>query len=317
MALPLGAGLTDTSFDRGAAAALIPILFASDAQKVFNATTSMTAICNTDFTDPLMDAGDTVSIPTQGHATIRDSVPGQKISFEMVTAPSVKFTVSKQKDWAIMIPAQYQKQNLIKNWLERNGKQAGIDMHIQIEQEFYATIFTGVAAANKGAAAGKKSGNINAGTVAAPVALTPGNVERSTILNVVDILSEQHRAPANYPGECYLVIPSRVATLFSESPIIGRADASGQSQAPIMGNGYIRTLSGVNIYVSQNLFREPSNGAYHCLFGHRSGITSIGQFTQTKIVEPSEYFIKGMAGLYVYDYQVMMADSVGELVVTV
>ena len=316
MPLPIAGGIPNTSFDGGGAAQLIPLLFASDAQKVFNASTSMSAITNTDFTGSLMNSGDTVSIPTQGHATIRDGVPGQKISYEMVSAPSVKFTIGREKTWAISIPDEYQKQNLIKDWLERNGKQTGIDMHIKIEQEFYGTIFTGAAATNKGSAAGKKSANIDLGTVAAPVALVPTNVERRTVLNVVDVLAEANRAPSDYPGECYLVIPSRVATLFAESPIVGRADASGMNQAPIFGNGYIKTLHGVSIYVSQNLFRE-QNGAYHCLFGHRSGITSVGQFTKTKVVDPSEYFIKGMAGLYVYDYKVMMADSVGELVVTV
>ena len=128
----------------------------------------LAAISNTDYEGEIRNMGDTVKIRTKPTITIRDYQSGQGLTVERPSAPTVDLQINKGKYWNVILDDVMQVQsdlNLLNMW----AADASEGMKITVDTDVLATISADISTQNLGATAGRKSGNINLGTTAAPL----------------------------------------------------------------------------------------------------------------------------------------------------
>jgi hypothetical protein len=157
------------------------------------------------------------------------------------------------------------------------AQDASEQMKISIDTDVLGTVAADVAAANKGGAAGRISGNINLGATGAPVQLSKTNV-LDFIVDMGQVLDEQNRPETGR----FLVLPFWATALLKKSDLKD-ASITGDGTSP-MRNGRIGMIDRFTIYQSNNLRRvtDGANQAFDILAGVKNGLTFASQLTKTE-----------------------------------
>jgi hypothetical protein len=285
----------------------IPEIWSGKLIENFYDATVLAAISNTDYEGEIKSMGDTVNIRTIPNINIKTYVKGQSLQVENPDKPKLQLVIDKGEYFAC-IEDDVDKVQTDVALMDMWSKDASEQMKIKIDQRVLTDLLPDVATINKGATAGRISGNINLGTTGAPLAVTKANVTEF-IVDIGTVLDE-----ANCPeGNRFIVIPARMAGLIKKSDLKD-ASLAGDSTS-ILRNGRLGMIDRFTIYMSHNLKLE-SGGKFNIVAGHKMGFTFASQMTNMETIRSENTFGNIVRGLQVYGYKVVKPEALAQAVVT-
>ena len=294
-------------YSASGASKFIPEIWSGKLLVKFYDATVLPQISNTDYEGEIKNQGDKVYIRTRGSVTIKKYFKGMKIDYERIESPAIEMVIDQGNYWYYGIDDvdKYQSDiELMDQWAEDATEQE----KIVIDTEVLAAVKAQVAAANKGATAGRICATYNMGVAGTPVELTESNIIKY-ILYAGGILDEQNMPETGR----FMIIPSLAAVLLKASDI---KDASmmGDGKSTLR-NGRIGMIDRFTLY-SSNLLPKTNDGGncWDMIFGHPLGLTFASQFTDLDYIEhPETTFGKFVKGLHVYGYKVIKPEALGVL----
>lgn len=307
MTFPVSAGRPNYSGN------FIPEIWSGKLIENFYDATVLAAISNTDYEGEIRQMGDTVNIRTTPEITIKTYVKGQTLSVENPDKPKLQLVIDKGEYFACVeddVDKVQSDINLMDTW----SKDASERMKIKVDQRVLTDILPDIAATNKGASAGRISGNINLGTTGTPAALTKDGVASGSI-SVLDYLVDMGTVldEANCPeGGRFVVIPAKMAGMIKKSDLRD-ASLSGDGTS-ILRNGRLGMIDRFTIYMSHNL--SVSSGKYSIIAGHKMGFTFASQMTNMETIRSESTFGNIIRGLQVYGYKVVKPEALAQGIIT-
>jgi hypothetical protein len=284
----------------------IPEIWSGKLIENFYDATVLSAIANTDYEGEIRQHGDTVNIRTTPEITIRTYVKGQTLSVENPDKPKLQLVIDKGEYFACVEDDVDKVQSdiaLMDTW----SKDASERMKIKIDQRVLTDILPDISAANKGATAGRITGNIDLGTTGTPIAITKTNV-LDYIVDLGTVLDE-----ANAPeGDRFLVIPAKMAGMIKKSDLKD-ASITGDSMS-VIRNGRLGMIDRFTVYMSHNL--SVSSGKFSLIAGHKMGMTFASQMTNMETIRSETTFGNIVRGLQVYGYKVVKPEALAQGIVT-
>ena len=300
MGFPVSAGRPNYSGN------FIPEIWSGKLIENFYDATVLAAISNTNYEGEIRRMGDTVNIRTTPEITIKTYVKGQTLSVENPDKPKIQLVIDKGEYFAC-IEDDVDKVQADINMMDTWSKDASERMKIKIDQRVLTDILPGISSLNKGANAGRISGNINLGTTGSPVAVTKTNV-LEYIVDVGTVLDE-----ANAPeGDRFIVIPAKMAGLIKKSDLKD-ASLTGDSVS-VLRNGRLGMIDRFTVYMSHNL--NNASGKFSIIAGHKMGFTFASQMTEMESIRAESTFGNIIRGLQVYGYQVVKPEALAQGIVT-
>jgi hypothetical protein len=289
----------------------IPEIWSGKLIENFYDATVLAAISNTDYEGEIRNMGDTVNIRTIPNITIRDYVKGQNLVVENPDRPKLQLVIDKGEYFACVeddVDKVQSDVNLMDMW----SKDASEQMKIKIDQRVLTDMLVDISALNKGATAGRISGNINLGTDGSPLTVTKDGASSSTA--VIDLLVDMGTVldEANSPEQNrFVVIPAKMAGLIKKSELKD-ASLTGDGTS-IVRNGRLGMIDRFTVYTSHNL--KVSSGKFNIIAGHKMGFTFASQMTNMETLRSENTFGNIIRGLQVYGYQVIKPEALSTAVV--
>jgi hypothetical protein len=284
----------------------IPEIWSGKLIENFYDATVLAAIANTDYEGEIRQHGDTVNIRTTPEITIKTYVKGQTLSVENPDKPKLQLIIDKGEYFACIEDDVDKVQSdiaLMDTW----SKDASERMKIKIDQRVLTDILPGISALNKGANAGRISGDIDLGTTGSALAIDKTNVI-DLIVDMGTVLDE-----ANTPEQDrFLVIPAKMAGYIKRSDLKD-ASLTGDSMTPLR-NGRLGMIDRFTLYVSHNL--NVSSGKFSVVGGHKMGFTFASQMTNMETIRSETTFGNIIRGLQVYGYKVVKPEALAQAVIT-
>ena len=290
----------------------IPEIWSGKLIENFYDATVLAAISNTDYEGEIRQYGDTVNIRTTPEITIRDYVKGQALTVENPDKPKLQLLIDKGEYFACIEDDIDKVQSdiaLMDTW----SKDASERMKIKIDTRVLTDLLPDIAAANKGAAAGRISASFNLGTTGSPLTVTKDGAGGTT--PVVDLIVDMGVVldEANAPEQGrFLVIPAKMAGLIKKSELKD-ASLTGDGTS-IVRNGRLGMIDRFTIYVSHNL--NVSSGKYSLIAGHKMGFTFASQMTNMETLRSEVTFGNIIRGLQVYGYKVVKPEALTQAVIS-
>lgn len=284
----------------------IPEIWSAKLIENFYDATVLAAISNTDYEGDIKSMGDTVNIRTTPDLTIRSYEKGMTLQLERPDKAKIQLLID-QGEYFAAIEDDVDKVQADINLMDTWAKDASEKMKIKIDQNVLAGMLTGIAATNKGATAGRISGDINLGTTGIPVAVTKDNV----IDLLVDMGTVLDEANAPEAGR-FIVIPAKMAGLIKKSDLKD-ASITGDGTS-IVRNGRVGMIDRFTVYVSHNL--NVATGKFDIVAGHKMGLTFASQMTEMESLRAESTFGNIIRGLQVYGYKVVKGEALAQAVVT-
>ena len=264
------------------------------------------AVANIDVEGEIRQHDDTVNIRTTPEITIKTYVKGQTLSVENPDKPKLQLIIDKGEYFACIEDDVDKVQSdiaLMDTW----SKDASERMKIKIDQRVLTDILPGISALNKGANAGRISGDIDLGTTGSALAIDKTNVI-DLIVDMGTVLDE-----ANTPEQDrFLVIPAKMAGYIKRSDLKD-ASLTGDSMTPLR-NGRLGMIDRFTLYVSHNL--NVSSGKFSVVGGHKMGFTFASQMTNMETIRSETTFGNIIRGLQVYGYKVVKPEALAQAVIT-
>lgn len=306
----------------------IPAVWSAKLNAKFYAASVYGDIANTDWQGEISGMGDKVGINTAPTITVANYSAGTTLSYQAPTPDYQELQIDKGKYFAFQINdvLEYQAKPSL---LDTFSADAAEQMRIAIDSNVLYNTFNGGAAANKGSAAGTKSGLYNLGTDAAPVTLTAANVLQK-ILEMASVLDEQ-----NVPdSDRWLVIDPYTRSLLMQSNL-AQAQFTGDGISAVR-NGKIGKIDRFTVYLSNQLPKMASGATVwtsgdgtetsisgvtyaakrrSLIAGHKSAITFASQITKMEQVRNPNDFGDYIRSLNVYGFKVIKPESLALAIV--
>lgn len=303
----LGASASPAYSGAPAGGVFVPEIWSGKLIEKFYSATVLAAIANTDYEGEISNKGDKVKIRTKPTITIRDYTIDQSLVVERPSASTVELTIDFAKYFNEVLDDVMELQsdmNLLSMWADDASEQ----LKIVIDTGVLALIDAGVAAANKGATAGRISGNINLGATAAPVSLTALNI-LDAIVDLGTALDEQNIPETGR----WLVLPAWAAGLVKKSDL-RNASISGDGVS-LMRNGRLGMIDRFTIFASNLLPTavEGTANATRIFAGHPHGLTFASQISKVETLRSESTFGTLLRGLQVYGAKVLDGIAIAEL----
>lgn len=298
----------------------IPEIWSGKLIEKFYASTVLGAISNTDYEGEIRNQGDRVKIRTKPTITISDYSADMQLALQRPSGNSVELFIDQGKYFNTIVDDVMEVQsdlNLLNIWSDDAAEQ----MKITIDTSVLAGILNGADTANKGATAGKISGNINLGvTSTGPLSVVPrspasGDVEiLDVILRIGQALDEQNVPETGR----WIVLPTWAATMIKMSEL-REAYLSGDGTS-MLRNGRIGMVDRFTLYTS-NLLPSGTAGGLAAgetaiYGGHAHGLTFASQMTKMETLRSEQTFGTIMRGLQVYGYKVIDGIALAQAIVT-
>ena len=288
----------------------IPEIWSGKLLIKFYAATVLAAISNTDYEGEIKDVGDKVIIRTIPDIVIRDYAKNMTLQIQRPEAPNKELVIDKAKYFNFICDDIDKHQTdiaLMNSWSDDAGQQ----MKITIDTGVLGDIYADAHASNKGAAAGKISGDIDLGAAGAPLAITKANV-LDFIVDCGTILTEQ-----NVPDNSrWMVFAAWMVGKIKKSDLKD-ASLTGDGQS-ILRNGRIGMIDEFTVYKS-NLLTAVADAsghtAFHALAGQIKGLSFAAQMTKMESLRSESTFGTLVRGLNVYGYEVLKTECLIDLYV--
>lgn len=300
MAFPAAAGVPSHS------GVMVPEIWSGKMLVKFYEASVFGSIANTDYENEIKEMGDVVHIRTTPSIVIRDYVKGQKLTHEQPEPGKVDLLIDRGKYWSF-VSDDVTKAQADYAYVEDWTKDASEQLKINIDTGILADIYADTHAANTGATAGVRTGNINLGVTGTPLLLDKTNII-DEIVNWGTVLDEQN-APES--GR-YVVLPPWACNRIKRSDLKD-ASLSGDGTS-MLRNGRVGMIDRFEIFMS-NLLSVVSDGGNNCthlLFGHKTALTFASQLVKNEgPMRDADYFGDYFRGLQIYGYEVIKKESLG------
>lgn len=286
----------------------IPAIWSGKLIEKFYDATVLAAIANTDYEGEISSQGDKVIIRTKPTLTINDYVADQTLSVERPSSSTVELLIDKGKYFNAVLDDVMEIQSDL-NQLSIWSDDASEQMKIAIDSEVLASIAASASADNQGATAGRISGNVNLGTVLAPldlVARDPGAGQIEIIDLIVDlgqVLDEQNIPESGR----WLLLPAWAVAMIKKSDLRD-ASLTGDG-ASMLRNGRIGMIDRFTIY-STNLLTVGVGLETEILAGHSHGLTFASQLTKMETLRGESIFGTYIRGLQVFGSKVVDGTAI-------
>jgi hypothetical protein len=297
----------------------VPEIWSGKLVEKFYNNTVLSAISNTDYEGEIRNHGDKVKIRTKPTVSIKDYRLDGDLEIERPTGNVLELAIDKAKYFALALDDVMEIQsdlNIMSMWADDASQQ----FKITVDTDVLKGILGQANSANRGATAGKISGNINLGVTGTPLALSAngtsgGAVEiLDAILRLGQTLDEQ-----NIPEDGrWLVLPVWAANLIKRSEL-RQAYLTGDSVTPLR-NGKLGQVDRFTIYTSNLLPAGTvgglASGEYAMYAGHSHGLTFASQFTKVETIRSERSFSNVLRGLQVYGYKVVDGIALSQAIIT-
>ena len=296
----------------------IPEIWSGKMVEKFYDATVLAAISNTDYEGEIKKQGDKVKIRTRPTAVINDYTRNTDITYDMPDGDVIELEINKGKYYAAQIDDVSAYQQDIKV-MDAWATDASEQMKIAIDTDVLGAVYTSADTDNKGAAAGRISGNINLGTSAAPRKVTASSTDSvlDAIVDAGQVLDEQ-----NIPEQGrFLVVPAWFLGLIKKSDLKD-ASLAGDGTS-ILRNGRVGMIDRFELFLSNLLPKSAVNigssvspvnvNGFHLLAGHKNGLTFASQMTEMEDIRLEKRFASAVRGLQVYGYKVVDSTCLVDL----
>jgi len=180
---------------------------------------------------------------------------------------------------------------------------------IRVDTNILGSIYADAAALNAGATAGRKSGNIDLGTTASPIAVTKANII-DHLVNFSTVMDEQ-----NLPESDRYVVLSPAACARIKTSELKDASLTGDGQSTLR-NGKVGMIDRMTVYCSNNLAVD-TGGKLNVVFGHKSALTFASQITNMETLPNPDDFGDLVRSMMAYGFKVIKPESLGHSVITI
>lgn len=285
---PIAAGHPDYSGN------IIPTIWSRKLLERFYDASVVPAISTTDYLGEIKSQGDKVIINQVPDITITPYKMGDPLVHQRPVQATLELTIDQGNYWDFIMDDVADAQSMF-NMTAPWADNASEKMKISVDTEILAYMRTRADVTNKGATAGRISGNINLGATGTPLSLTKDNVI-DTIIDLGQALDENNIPETSRK----LVIPTWVAALLKKSDL-RNASITGDSQS-VMRNGRIGEIDRFEIY-SSNLLPTAVDGAATASYLYAlnpMAVTYAAQLTKTETIRSENTFGTIMRGLMVY-----------------
>lgn len=281
----------------------IPEIWSTKLIEKYYDATVLSAISNTDYEGEIRNQGDKVIIRTDATLEINDYSIGQSLVNQRPIGGSLELLIDKGMYWSAIIDDVVEKQQDI-NQMNRWAMDAAEQLKIKLDSRVLGSIVPDVAAANKGATAGRLSGNINLGATGSPLAIDKSNI-LETILQAGQVLDEQ-----NVPETGRFIVLPYWATTRLKLSDIKDASLTADGSSPLR-NGRVGVIDRFTVYNSNLLptYTDGANKTTHFLAGTKAGLTFATQLTKTETLRAESTFGDIMRGLMVYGHKVVKPEA--------
>ena len=304
MAYPVVAG-HPTSYS----GTFIPEIWSSKLIEKYYDSTVLSVVTNTDYEGEIRNQGDKVHIRTMPTLEIHDYKIGQTLINQRPEAPTIELLIDKGFYWSAIIDDVIEKQQDI-DQMNLWAQDAAEQMKIKLDTRVLGSFVPDIALANRGATAGRLSGNIDLGATGSPISLTKTNI-LDTILWMGQVLDEQNVSETGR----WLIMPFWATTLLKMSDIKD-ASLTGDGSTPLR-NGRVGVIDRFTIYNSNLLPRYLDTvNTTHILAGTTAGMTFATQLTKTESLRAESTFGNIMRGLMVYGHKVVKPEALTAAYVT-
>ncbi len=299
-------------------AGFIPEIWSGKLVEKFYASTVLAAISNTDYEGEIKNQGDTVKIRTKPTITIKDYSADGLLELERPKGSVIDLSIDKGKYFNTILDDVMEVQSDLNNmsmWADDASEQ----MKIVIDTEILTALYGKANAANRGATAGKISGDLNLGETTTPLAVVSGGATAGKV-DVIDVILRLGQAldEQNIPEQGrWLVIPTWMSTMIKRSEL-RQAYLSGDN-VTMLRNGRLGMIDRFTLYVSNLL---PSGaaaglaaGETGIYAGHAHGLTFASQFTNVESMRSEQTFGNILRGLQVYGYKVVDDIAIAQAVI--
>lgn len=285
----------------------IPTIWSGKLIEKFYDATVLAAIANSDYEGEITNQGDKVVIRTKPTIAINDYEADQALVVERPSSNIVELLIDKGKYFNTILDDVMEVQadlNQLSMWADDASEQ----MKIVIDSEVLAYIASEMIVANSGAVAGRLSGDVDLGTVAAPIEMIDrvgkgfdGPEAVDVITRLGQVLDEQNIPETGR----WLIIPAWMAALIKRSEL---RDASlvGDSVS-MLRNGRLGMIDRFTVYMSNLLPAVASGGGgdhTQIYAGHSHGLTFASQLTKVETLRGESTFGTYLRGLQVYGRKV-------------
>lgn len=299
----------------------IPTLWSSKINKRFYATTVFGEIANNDYAGEISGMGDKVIIMNSPTVTIGDYQIGQTLTYERPTVEKVEMVIDKAKKFTYQIN-DVEKYQTKADYMAEFADAAAQQLKVAIDANVLQSIYNDPQAANKGVAAGAKSGQINLGAAGGTNGSTALKLVSGTAgageCNVFDLITRLSATmdEANIPEtDRWLLVPPLFRTKLAQS---------AQALALVQGgdesmyrNGKFGQIDRWTLY-STNQLKTVTEGTAtltYILAGHKSALCFASQISKVEnMMNPSD-FGSLIRGLNVYGFKVVKPESLAAAVV--
>lgn len=299
----------------------IPTLWSSKINKRFYATTVFGEIANNDYAGEISGMGDKVIIMNSPTVTIGDYQIGQTLTYERPTVEKVEMVIDKAKKFTYQIN-DVEKYQTKADYMAEFADAAAQQLKVAIDANVLQSIYNDPQAANKGTAAGAKSGQINLGAAGGTNGSTALKLVSGTAssgeCNVFDLITRLSATmdEANIPEtDRWLLVPPLFRTKLAQS---------AQALALVQGgdesmyrNGKFGQIDRWTLY-STNQLKTVTEGTAtltYILAGHKSALCFASQISKVEnMMNPSD-FGSLIRGLNVYGFKVVKPESLAAAVV--
>jgi hypothetical protein len=265
--------------------------------------TVLTQISNTDYEGEIRNMGDKVNIRTMPTIEINDYQIGQTLVHQRPTSPITELLIDKGFYWSTIIDDIVETQQDI-DQMNKWAIDASEQMKIKLDTRVLASIVPDIIATNKGATAGRISGNINLGVTGTPLAITSSNILQ-TILELGQVLDEENVSETGR----FVLLPYWATTKLKLSDIKD-ASLAGDGTS-VLRNGRVGMIDRFTVYNS-NLLPRYADGAdttFSIIAGTQAGLTFATQLTKTEDLRAESTFGDIMRGLMVYGHKVIKPEA--------
>lgn len=299
----------------------IPQIWSGKLQVKFYASTVLSAITNNQWEGEIKDQGDKVEIRTIPSITISSYTKGQSLSSQVPSGGVVELLIDQGKYFQVVVDDVDDVQADLK-LMDIFTNDAAQQMKIAVDTDVLAGVKNAAAAANRGAAAGALSADINLGDGDATGGLTGAKLTKVNVIDKIvamnQVLNEQ-----NVPEQGrWMVIPAWMASMIKTSDLKD-ASISGDSQSPLR-NGRVGMVDNTTLYVSNLLpsatgvTREAGDAgsgtvkATYVYMGTSDAITFASQITKVESLRSQTTFGNLVRGLNVFGFKVIKPEALVE-----
>jgi len=303
-------GLTPAAGHPNYSGKFIPEIWSGKLLVKFYEATVLAAISNTDHEGEIKNFGDKVNIRQTPDIVIRDYQKAQNLLIQRPEADIIELNIDKGKYFNFIVEDVDKFQSDVKimsDW----SRDASEQMKIEIDKDVLHVVYADADAANKGAAAGKKTAAFNLGIAGTPVELTKANI-LDFIVDLGTVLDEQ-----SVPEDRrWLLMPPIFCGMIKKSELKD-ASLAGDGTS-ILRNGRLGMIDRFTIYSSNLLYSalDGSDLCFHMMAGHPCAISFAAQITNMETLRAESTFGNLVRGLNVYGYKVVKPEGLCDLYAT-